>query len=177
MIKENLFILNKEWNDENKFIERINDCNNIEENIKNIIDINQNIEKKEIEKINIKFIPENEKNIELIESIKTFGEIFNEGDDIFKFKFKPGNNYKITNNDLVATKNNGGDNFNCVIIGNKEIPKNRISKWKIKINKINKNCDSDLYIGIDPNSFKDNLYNECWNICRISIVVKKLNYG
>ena len=144
--------------------------------LKNINEINQKIEKKEIEKINIKFIPENEKNIELIKDIIKFGQIYNEGDDIFKFKFKPGNNYNITNNDFVATKN-GGNGCNCVIIGNKEIPKDKISKWKIKISKINKNCDSDLYIGIDPNSFKDNLYNECWSICRNSIVVKKLNYG
>ena len=65
LIEKGRFILNKEWNDENKFIERINDCINIEKNIKNIIEINQNIEKKEIEKINIKFIPEDEQNIEL----------------------------------------------------------------------------------------------------------------
>ena len=166
LIDKGKLLLNKEWNDENKLIERINDCINIEESIKNINEINQKIEKKEIEKINIKFIPEDEQNIELIQSIKNFGEIFDEGDDIFKFKFKPGNNYKITNNDLVATKNNGGNNWNCVIIGNKEIPKDRISKWKIKINKINKNCDCDICIGIGPNSFKGYLHHECWSICR-----------
>jgi len=165
LIDKGKLLLNVEWNDENKLIERINDCINIEENIKNIIEINQNIEKKEIEKINIKFMPENEQNIEFIEHILKFGEIFNEGDDKFKFKFKPGNNYNITNNDLIATKNSK-NGFNCVIIGDKEIPKDRISKWKIKINKINKKCNYDIYIGIGPNSFKGDLYNECWSICR-----------
>ena len=168
LIDKGKLLLNVEWNDENKLIERINDCINIEENIKNIIEINQKIENKEREKINIKFLPENEQNVELIKDILKFGEIFNEGDDIFKFKFKPGNNYKLTNNDLVATKNDGGDDFNCVIIGNKEIPKDRISKWKIKINQINKNCDWDMFIGIGPNSPKGYLYNECWSIFRSS---------
>ena len=166
LIDKGKLLLNKEWNDEKKLIERINDCKYIEENINNIIEINKNIEKKEIEKINIKFMPENEQNIELIKNIKKFGEIYNEADEKLKFKFKPGKNYIITNNDLVATKNNGGDNYNCVIVGNKELPKDRISKWKIKINKINKSYDRDIYIGIGPNSFKGDLYDECWSICR-----------
>ena len=154
-------------------LQKINDCINIEKNIKNIIEINQNIEKKEIEKINIKFIPEDEQNIELIKDIIKFGEINNEADDIFNFKFKPGNNYNITNNDLVATKNSK-NGFNCVIIGDKEIPKDRISKWKIKINKINEKCNYDIYIGIGPNSFKGDLYNECWSIYRSKYKAKIL---
>ena len=38
-------LLNNEWNDDNKLIERINDCLNIENNIKNIIEINEHIDK------------------------------------------------------------------------------------------------------------------------------------
>ena len=135
LIDKGKLLLNVEWNDENKLIERINDCINIEENIKNIIEINENINKCNSKKINIQFLPENEQDIELITNIKQFGEIIYNED--FKFKFKPGNNYNISNNGLIATKS-GDSAWNCVIMGEKEIPKDKISKWKIKINKINK---------------------------------------
>ena len=54
-------------------------------------------------------------------------------DDIFYFKFLPGKNYSVSNNRLMAKKNNGGNYWNCTIIGDKEIPKNKKSEWKIKI--------------------------------------------
>ena len=101
-----------------------------------------------------------------LENIKTFGDIFNEDDCKLKFVFKPGNNYIVSNNGFMATKNNGKDNWNCVVVGDKEIPKNKITKWKIKINK-NKDKSkkySDIYIGIGPQIFKGNLYDECWSI-------------
>ena len=70
----------------------------------------------------------------------------------------------MTNNGLVATKNSGGNAWNCVIIGDKEIPRNKISKWKIKIN-TNVNSDlCDFYIGIGPDNFKGDLYQECWSL-------------
>ena len=49
--------LNQEWdNDNNKLIKNINDCLNIENNIKNIIDINECIEKSNINEIDIRFL-------------------------------------------------------------------------------------------------------------------------
>ena len=92
--------------------------------------------------------------------MKIFGEITNE----YKFKFKEGKNYNVTKNGLIATKI-GKNGWDCVVLGDKEIPKNRISKWKIKINK-NKTISSstDIAIGIGPNLFKGNLCNECWSI-------------
>ena len=69
-------------------------------------------------------------------------------------------------------------------MGEKEIPKYRISKWKIKINNVNKSSSSDIFIGIGPNIFKSELYNECWSIFRCSSKVqlllknkKNLNYN
>ena len=54
-------ILDKEWNeDDNKIIQRINDCLNIENNIQNIININNNIDKCNSEEIKIYFFPEDE---------------------------------------------------------------------------------------------------------------------
>ena len=71
----------------------------------------------------------------------------------------------MINNGLLATKNQGGDNWNCVIIGDKEIPKNKISKWKIQIKTDVYNGYSDLHIGIGPNKFnKSVLYTQCWSL-------------
>ena len=48
-------ILEKEWDDnENKLINRINDCINIENNIQNITELNKNIEKYNSKNVNIK---------------------------------------------------------------------------------------------------------------------------
>ena len=73
-IKINLEIgkkLNEEWdNDNNKLIKRINDCINIENNIKKIIDINENIKKSNIKEVNIQFWPEDEHILKFIENIR-----------------------------------------------------------------------------------------------------------
>ena len=160
-------ILDKDWDDNNdKLIDRINDCLNIENNIQNIIEINKNIKKCNSKKTNIKFITEDEKNNILIDKIKNFGEFINEDSNAFNFKFKPGANYDISNNGYVASKNNGGDGWNCLIVGDKEIPKDKISKWKIKIKKSlekTKNY-SDFHIGVGEKKMKGELYNDCWSI-------------
>ena len=175
-------LLNNEWNDDNNLIEKINDYLNIENNIKNIIEINELIDKYNSKKLNIKFLPEDEQITGLTEQIKKFGEIFNEEDEKFKFKFRQANNFNISKNGFMATKY-GSDGWNCAIIGDKEIPKERISKWKIKINKNVSNNYNDFYIGIGPKIFKGNLYNECWSIfsahskIAIQMKVKNSNYN
>ena len=156
--------LGNEW-DNNKLIDKINDCINIENNNKNIIIINENIEKYSTKQFNIKFLPENEQIDELSEKIKQFGEIMDEENNLLNFKFQSGENYKVTNNGLIATKI-GKNDWNCVIFGDKEVPKNKISKWKIKIIQDKKNKDySDIFIGIGPLLFKGNAqFDECWSI-------------
>ena len=157
-------ILDKDWDeDENKLISRINDCLNIENNIQNIVDINDNIKKCNSNEIKINFEPEDDNITELEENIKKFGYIHS---DKFLFKFKQGNNYSVSNNGYIATKSSGGDNWNCVVVGDKEIPKDRISRWKIKINENKRSqINTDICIGIGPKSFNGDLYNECWSIC------------
>ena len=156
----------KEWdnNINTKLNSKINDCINIENNIKTITEINESIDKCKSKEVNIHFYPEKEEEItEYLNKIKKFGEI-DDREPEFKFKFKPGNNYSVTNNGLLAKKDKGGDGWNCVIIGDKEIPKYRISKWKIQIKTdVSKNY-SDFYIGIGPCNFNSNLYNECWSL-------------
>ena len=62
------------WNN-NKLNLLINNCINIEDNIKNIKLLNENIEKINNIKINIKFYPQEEGINKLLDSIKTFGKI------------------------------------------------------------------------------------------------------
>ena len=72
---------------------------------------------------------------------------------------------------MTVTKNceNG---WNCFVFGDKEVPKNKISKWKIKINKkISKNF-WDFYIGIGPKLIKKQYYNECWSLVSANSEIK-----
>jgi len=75
LMKKGNKIINNGWDDDNSLFAKINDCIIIENNLKNIIEINKNIEEYNSKKINISFIPENEENIEIIKNIKKFGKI------------------------------------------------------------------------------------------------------
>ena len=163
-IKQNLEkgkILSENWeNNEIKLSSKINDCINIENNIKNIMDIKNNINACNSNEIKYTFIPETEEEINFyLEKIKKFGDINQNS-----FKFRAGTNYIVTNNGKVATKNKGGNDYNCTIFGDKEIPKNKISKWKIKLNSETKQS-WDILIGIGPDNPKDeiNFYKKCWS--------------
>ena len=96
----------------------------------------------------------------------------------FKFKFKSGINYSLNENQTIATKIKGGNAWNCTIIGDTEIPKNKISKWKIRLNEFTMNSGNywDVLIGIgpdNPNNQNDFLEN-CWTfICGCSKISNK----
>ena len=146
----------------------INDCIDIENNIKYINDININIKKNNLNNNkNIRFTPEeNDINI-FLEKIKTFGKINKK----FQFKWKPGFNYKLSEDYLIATKISGGSSYNCNILGDIILPKNEINNWKIKL----KNYyikGWDILIGVGPsnlNQNEENLYNKTWTfICGYS---------
>ena len=152
-------IISEGWNDNNKLIRNINNCINIENDIKNIIELKESIKKYNSEELNIRFnIEENDLN-SFLENIKSFGTIGNE-EKIFKFKFNKKTDYTITNNGLSLTKNKDG--WDALIMGDKAIPKNKISKWKVKINtNINPSYD-DVYIGVGK--FNGKGYNDAWSI-------------
>ena len=150
-----------------KLNSKINDCINIENIIINFNKINEKITNNNLKKINISFIPEdNNKLNELFEKIRAFGEI---KEDNILFIFKPGKNYIVSENGFTATKTNGGNCWNCTIIGDMEIPKNKICKWKIKLNNFEiKSNTWNILIGIGPNNLnnKNNFYENCWSfIC------------
>ena len=169
-------VIDKDWDNSNiKLNSKINDCINIENNIKKI----HEIEKCNSHIINFKFIPENDDEInKILNKIKNFGKVLDMGEDILEFKFREGDNYKVTYNGLVATKNSGGNKWNCTIIGDKEIPKNKISKWKIKI-KTESQHNCDILIGIGPNNpdNESDFYRKCWSFVSSSsqIILKSGN--
>ena len=67
--------INKEWNEKDKLSLFINDCLDIEMNIKDINSINENIEKTKIINIEVFFTPSNIDNEQLFKNIKDFGKI------------------------------------------------------------------------------------------------------
>ena len=167
-------IKDEEWNENKKLKFLINDCINIENNIKIIDEINKNIEKFNNINLNIKFTPLSNELNDYLNKIKIFGDLLVE--DKFIFKFRQGPNYSLNDNGLIATKENGND-FNCTIIGEKPIPKNIKSSWKIRLNKFgNTSYDWTIIIGIGPNNENNekNFYNKCWSfVCDTSCLIKK----
>ena len=171
-------IINEKWdNDKNILNSNINDCIKIENSIKIINDLNKNIEKYNNQKIILKFEDKNDNLNTIIKNINEFGDIIDDNDNkgSFKFKFKNGKNYSVSKNGFVATKNEGGSSYNCTIIGDKEIPKNKISKWKIKLNKISNN-ENNIFIGIGPDNpnNKNDFYKESWTfVCSNSKLLNR----
>ena len=93
-IKEN------DWKDKNKLICLINDCINIENNIKEINIINETIKNCNSKAdLNIKFIPEENEIEEFLKSIKNFG-ILNYDKNINNILDKPNEEQQIINNNL-----------------------------------------------------------------------------
>jgi len=160
-------LINDEWN-ENNLAQLINDCINIEENIKIINLTKKKLEEYKNNKLDYEFIIDDK----LFESIKSYGSILEKNDYIFNFK--EGTNYTVTKEGKIATRNKQSG-FDCTIIGNKEIPKNKISKWKLKINSDLKNA---YIIGIGPENFnkENDFYRKCWSFdCNNSRLI--LNSG
>ena len=144
--------LDNEWNDDNQLSKLINDSIDIENNIKNIDIINQSVININNENnTNIRFIPEEDDKVNLLlDTIKMFGQISNTNNN-FKFKKCPiniqENRYDFVNeNDNIIIKTGKTDKF-IVAICEKELEKNKIHKWKIKIIKSKSNS---INIGVSP---------------------------
>ena len=67
--------INKEWNENNKLSSILNDCLDIEMNIKDINIINENLEKVKIINTDIYFTTDNIDNCDIFKNIKNFGKI------------------------------------------------------------------------------------------------------
>ena len=118
-------LIDKEWEDDNKLNSLINDCINIENNIKEINIINNNIKKSNrLINLKIKFTPEDENKKEFLNIsgiFKNFGKIYynNNFDDsliINKNKLYIDSltkwiNLKIVNTELLYRKSKDGDSY------------------------------------------------------------------
>ena len=120
-------LLNNEWDDDKKLYLIINDCLNIEDNIKIIHTINSNIEKCKLNKdIKIEFIPNDEEVDNFIKTFKSFGKIFNiinsidslilkNKEDNNKFYKLISKNIKINNINLLFRSTKDGFNYLNVV--------------------------------------------------------------
>jgi hypothetical protein len=159
--------LNEEWdNNKEKLNSKINECVKIENSIKEIQELEENIKIYNSQKIEIKFLTNTEEELKnIIKKINEFGEI-NNNECEYKFKFKNGKYYTVSENGLVATKSSGNNGYNCIIYGDKEIPKNKVSKWRIKLEETKGSCHNMVGIGPQNNNNNiDNFYSECWVFC------------
>ena len=151
---ENGKLIDKDWDDNNRLNRLINDCINIENNIKNINNINQKIKKYILNKnVLIKFNPEEDGINALLKTIKNFGMIYN---NEYKFIFKKcpiyineNRKYQISGeNNNILTKT--GVSFWMGTICEKQFDKDKEYRWKIKIlNSVSKN----IMIGVATNDF------------------------
>jgi len=162
-----------DWNKINLSL-LINDCINIENNIKIINLVKDNLSKNVDLDSQVKFYTGNDEL--LFKAIKNFG-VIGEINEQFKFVFKQGQNYELSNDNKIATKT-GNDGFDCTIIGNKEIPKNQISQWVFKINS---DVNGAFIIGVGPDNPNNEIefYRNCWSldINNMKLILKSGKYS
>ena len=145
-------LIDKQW-DNNNLYSNINDCINIENNIKNINIINEIINKCDIKnKIEFNFSPKETQLKEFMKSIGTFGKIYY---NIYSFKKCPTNiednrKYVISgykNNIITKTGYNGWMGTICENELDKSIEEH---KWKIKILK---SQNKSIMVGVATSDF------------------------
>ena len=184
-------LINNEWKDNNNLISIINDCINIEENIKNINLINDNIKKCNFNiESKIDFSIENESLDNINQAIKKFGKIYNKynfdtlilnnKDNLNKFYKLIQNNIKINNikviyrltkdgakfSDFVNKINNKSNLIFIYLTGNKRI-------FGVYIKTKLENIKSDKYYK-DENAFVFSLDNN--KIYKILIPEKAIRF-
>ncbi len=154
-------VINNNWNN-NKINSNINDCINIENNIKYINCLNENMKKCKSLNLNVKFIPQEHEINNYFGDIKNFGKIiFNN----FKFKKCP---EKISEKRKYIV---GGEEENIITkigtdrewmgtICDNQLDKSKECIWKIKILKTE---NYEIMIGVAPKGFNINssLFNDC----------------
>ena len=131
--------MNDEWNNKDKLNLLINDCINVENNIKSIDKINESIKKcNNLNNLKFTFYPEHDKDTNtFINKIKEFGNIIKIS-NTYRFKNCPENinekrKYSLSgDNNNILTKTGTDCNWMGTICEN-ELKKGKEYKWKIKI--------------------------------------------
>jgi hypothetical protein len=160
-------LIDKEWNDKNKLNSIVNDCINIENNIKNINAIKDSINKYNlITDLEIKFSPEQKKIDQFLGTIKTFGKIYYIN---YKFKKCPdkiedeNKKYEVIGDKRNIVSKTGASGYWTGAICENKWQKSKIYKWKINILKSYSNCNY-IKVGVAPMDFKvdSSSYNYGW---------------
>ena len=160
--KEKGRLIDKDW-DNNNLNSYINDCINIENNIKNINIIKENINKCNINnEMKIKFSPKNSQLDKFIETIKSFGEI-NYNSYSFKecpLNIKEDRKYLITEDIKNVITKTGANTWMGTICENELDKSIEEHKWKIKILKSNHKY---IMIGVASSDF--DIHSSSYNTC------------
>ena len=156
-------LLDKEW-DENHIYSYVNDCINIENNIKIINIINENINKcNSANKANIKFSPNEDSLQYFLETVKSFGKL---NGNKYSFRECP-NNMKENRKYIVTGENKNiltkiGNSESMGTICEYELDKSiEEHKWKIKFLKTK---GKEINVGVTPIDF-DILSTQHYNSC------------
>ena len=147
--------LDKDWN-ENEISIYINDCIEIENNIKGINIINENIQKGNSNKNKeIKFNPKEDGINDMLEIIKKFGKVYY---NTLSFKKCPLNinenkKYEISGENMNIITKTGKHSWTGAICEN-ELENLKEHKWKIKI--LSTTQYKNIMVGVAPFSFDNN---------------------
>ena len=159
-------LVEQNWENDNiKLNSLINDCIIIENNIKKIHLINENIKKYNINKyMKIYFIPEEDEIYQFLEKIKNFGDI-NYNDFKYQLKRCPFNINENRKYIITGEKNNiftkiGGSNQFIAAICEAQLERSIINKWKVNILK---SKNKIIMVGVTTNDIVINSssYNTC----------------
>jgi len=184
--KTQIEFLEKNINEINKIKEEFNkntfglDGNFLEKNDKNFLGVIEDLNncKNEISNISIDFIYKEDIFNDILNKISNLGSI-EKNNELINFNWKIGKNYTLSENKKIATKTTGGNFYNCNILGDIILPKNLVSKWKIKLNKFAMSSCHPwiILIGVGPsnlNQNETNLYEKTWTfICGLSAISVK----
>ena len=137
--------IDKDWNNENKLNSIINDCINIENNIKEITDIKDNIKNINDNKIKINFYPDEENKMrKFLETIKFFGKV--------------GSNIWLEESNIFSSKDDYDFIFEEIVINNNIIKNTKLIYRATR--------DGDSY---------SNFFNKCNGINNIVLLIKSNN--
>ena len=157
-------VMDKEW-DEINLNKYINNCITIENDIEKINDINQQINKCiGNEEAKIQFCPDDNGINDMLEKIKSFGNIVFVNNSFFQFSECPQGlsdirKYLVSGEHKnIITKTGKGGDFAGTICQNPLDIKIEIHRWKIKILKTK---GKEINIGIASNDFNQN--SPHWN--------------
>ena len=154
--------IENEWNEDNKLNSIINDCINIENNIKDIEIINNSLNKNNKNNKQIKFHPDDEGIDKFIKSIKSFGKIS------YGFCFKKcpidlqeNKRYIVSGEkNNIITKNCNEQYAWVGILCENQLIENKENIWKIKILK---SSNKFIMVGVGPIDFNisKSSYSNC----------------